>query len=40
MPDVTSSLHPGDVRRWIAFDQHKFSIVAAVLPPDGGKPEV
>lgn len=28
------------MRRWIAFDQHKFSIVAATLPPDGGKPEV
>jgi len=40
MPDVTPSLHPGDVRRWVAIDQHKFSIVAAVLPPDGGKPEV
>ena len=40
MPDVTPSLHPGEVRRWISFDQHKFSIVAGVLPPDGGKPEV
>ena len=40
MPDVTPCLHPGEVRRWVAFDQHKFSIVAAVLPPDGGKPEV
>ena len=40
MPDVTPCLHPGQVRRWISFDQHKFSIVAAVLPPDGGKPEV
>jgi transposase len=40
MPDVTPCLHPGEVRRWISFDQHKFSIVAAVLPPDGGKPEV
>lgn len=40
MPDVTPSLHPGQVRRWVAFDQHKFSIVASVLPPDGGKPEV
>jgi len=28
------------VRGWVAIDQHKFSIVAAVLPPDGGKPEV
>jgi transposase len=33
-------MRPGDVRRWVAIDQHKFSIVAAVLPPDGGKPEV
>jgi transposase len=40
MPDVTPCLHPGQVRRWVAIDQHKFSIVAAVLPPDGGKPEV
>ena len=40
MPDVTPCLHPGEVRRWISFDQHKFSIVAGVLPPDGGKPEV
>jgi hypothetical protein len=39
MPDVTPSLHPGEVRRWVAFDQHKFSIVAGVLPPEGGKPE-
>ena len=40
MPDVTPCQHPGEVRRWISFDQHKFSIVAAVLAPDGGKPEV
>jgi transposase len=40
MPDVTPCLHPGQVRGWVAMDQHKFSIVAAVLPPDGGKPEV
>lgn len=40
MPDVTPCLRPGQVRRWVAFDQHKFSIVASVLPPDGGKPEV
>jgi transposase len=40
MPDVTPCLHPGQVRRWISFDQHKFSIVAGVLPPDGGTPEV
>jgi transposase len=40
MPDVTPCLHPGQVRRWVAIDHHKFSIVAGVLPPDGGKPEV
>ena len=40
MPGVTPCLHPGQVRRWVSFDQHKFSIVAAVLPPDGGGPEV
>ena len=40
MPDVTPCLHSGQVRRWVSFDQHKFSIVAAVLPPDAGKPEV
>ena len=40
MPDVTPCLHPGEVRRWISFDQHKFSIVASTLPPDGGKPHV
>ena len=31
---------PGEVRRWVSIDQHRFSIVAATLPPDGGKPEV
>ena len=40
MPDVTASIAPADVRLWVAFDVHKFSIVAATLPPDGGKPEV
>jgi hypothetical protein len=40
VPDGSPCLHPGQVRRWILFDQHKFSIVAAVLPPDGGTPEV
>ncbi len=39
MPDVSSSA-PADVRLWVAFDVHKLSIVAAVLPPDGGRPEV
>jgi transposase len=40
MPDVTPCLHPGEVRRWVAFDHHKFSIVAGVLPADGETPEV
>jgi transposase len=29
-----------DVRLWVALDVHKFSIVAATLPPTGGSPEV
>jgi hypothetical protein len=33
-------VHPGDGRRRVAIDQHKLSIVAAVLPADGAKPEV
>ena len=40
MPDVTACLDPADVRRWVSLDVHKFSIVAAVLPPAGAKPEV
>lgn len=40
MPDVTASITPADVRLWVALDVHKFSIVAATLPPDGGEPEV
>ena len=40
MPDVTSSIHRGDVRLWVSIDQHKFSIVAATLPPSGGQPEL
>ncbi len=40
MPDVIASIAPDEVRWWVSIDQHKFSIVAAVLPPDGGKPEV
>ena len=39
MPDV-SSIAPADVRLWVALDVHKLSIVAAVLPPAGGTPEV
>ena len=40
MPDVIASIAPEEVRLWVALDVHKFSIVAAVLTPDGGKPEV
>ena len=40
MPDVIASLAPADVRLWVSFDVHKFSIVAATLPPAGGRPEV
>jgi transposase len=39
MPDVISTA-PADVRLWVALDVHKFSIVAAVLPPAGGRAEV
>lgn len=39
MSDV-SSLAPADVRLWVSLDVHKLSIVAATLPPAGGKPEV
>ncbi len=39
MPDVSSTA-PAEVRTWVAIDQHKLSLVAAVLPPSGGEPEV
>jgi transposase len=39
MPDVSSTA-PADVRLWVSLDVHKFSIVAATLPPAGGQPEV
>ena len=39
MPDVISN-QPADVRLWVSLDVHKLSIVAAVLPPIGGQPEV
>ena len=39
MPDVSSN-QPADVRLWVSLDAHKFSIVAATLPPEGGQPEV
>jgi len=40
MPDRTPSIAPGDVRVFVALDVHKLSIVAAVLPPAGGQPEL
>ena len=39
MPDVSSTA-PAEVRLWVALDVHKHSIVAGVLPPAGGSPEV
>ena len=39
MPDVTS-VAPADPRLWVALDVHKLSIVAATLPPAGGRPDV
>lgn len=39
MPDV-SSCAPAVVRLWVALDVHKRSIVAATLPPFGGRPEI
>jgi len=39
MPDVISTA-PMDVRLWVSLDVHKFSIIAATLPPTGGQPEV
>ena len=39
MPDV-SSCAPAEVRLWVALDVHKLSIVAATLPPAGGRPEI
>ncbi len=39
MPDVSSNA-PADVRLWVALDVHKFSIVAATLPPAGGRPQL
>jgi transposase len=40
MSDVTARIALTDVRLWVSLDVHKFSIVAATLPPSGGKPEV
>jgi transposase len=39
MPDVSSTA-PAQVRTWVAIDQHKLSLVAAMLPASGGAPEV
>jgi transposase len=39
MPDVSSTA-PTDVRRWVALDVHKLSIVAAMLPATGGQAEL
>src|SRR3954463_6663136 len=39
MPDVSSTA-PEQVRLWVALDVHKFSIVAATLPAQGGSPGV
>ena len=39
MPDVSSTA-PARVRLWVALDVHKRSIVAAMLPPSGGAPQV
>ena len=39
MSDVSSTA-PAEVRTWVAIDQHKLSLVAAVLPARGGTPEV
>lgn len=39
MPDVIST-QPVGARLFVALDVHKFSIVAATLPPAGGQPEI
>jgi transposase len=39
VPDVSSNA-PADVRLWVGLDVHKFSIVAATLPPTGGTPQL
>lgn len=39
LPDVGSAA-PTDVNQWIVFDVHKNSLVAGVLPANGGTPEV
>ena len=37
MPDVISTA-PAEVRTWVAIDQHKLSLVAAMLPASAGSP--
>ena len=39
MPDVSSSA-PALVDQWIVFDVHKNSLVAGILPAQGGTPQV
>ncbi|HEV2769299.1 MAG TPA: IS110 family transposase [Solirubrobacteraceae bacterium] len=39
MPDVSSTA-PFQVRTWVALDVHKYSIVAATLPPQGGEAQL
>src|SRR4051794_41891858 len=39
VPDV-SSVAPAVVRKFVVIDVHKNSLVAGVLPPSGGMPEV
>ena len=39
MPDVSSTA-PARVHQWIAFDVHKNSLVAGMLPATGGAPRV
>ena len=39
MPDVSSTA-PEQVRLWVSLDVHKHSIVAAMLPPVGGRVEL
>jgi transposase len=39
MPDVSSTA-PAEVDQWIVFDVHKNSLLAGVLPPSGGTPQV
>lgn len=40
MPDVRSTACVATTRTWVAFDVHKDSLVAGILPADGRQPEV